>query len=311
MRFLFVLLLATALSVVGCGESKSEPSSAASESMPTVVVTSQPLLEMAKSIGKDYFQIRKITPADVSSRIWRPSRSAIQILQKADIILLNGAGYEPWTARVSLPGSRVKDTAAGYNDRLVQIPDAVTHQHGPDGKHAHPGTVWATWLDPELATAQLSQVTSELVRLAPEHKTSIETESAKLKQQLDGLDQDLKAITAKSQSNQTVYCDGPYYQYLAGRLNWNVQYVHWDDSLDLSDADREELTTLLKEKPAEPAAIFLLSSRQSKAAADFATSCGLKVVRIDLCESPSSPASSLVERLSTNINHLRSAIAAP
>lgn len=59
----------------------------------------------------------------------------------------------------------------GYGRRLLRSvsedSDAVTHQHGPDGKHAHPGTVWATWLDPELLNSQLNQVTESLVRASP------------------------------------------------------------------------------------------------------------------------------------------------
>jgi len=136
-----------------------------------IVVTSQVLLEMTQAICNDRFEVVKLIPNGISSRHWEPSGDDARALQQAKLILISGAGYEPWKDRVSLPGSRVKDTAAGYYGDFMRIPDAVSHQHGPEGKHSHPGTVWATWLDPNLAIAQLQHVTNACVKIAPERES--------------------------------------------------------------------------------------------------------------------------------------------
>jgi len=306
-----VLLLAILLA--GCDGSSKPQTQAPSDRQPIrVVVTSQPLLEMAQAVGQGIFEISKIVPQDVSSRDWKPRQEDIRTLQQANLILINGAGYEPWRDRVSLPGSRLKDTAAGYYDQFIRIPDAVVHQHGPEGPHSHPGTAWATWLDPDLAISQLSQVTSALVRVSPEQKNAIETASARLKAQLDGLNPLIAELAASTAGHSlTVVTDGPFYHYLLHRLSWKVNYLHWSESGDPSDQDRDEFATLVKTLPESQRRIFLLSDRASTAAAEIAKAAGFTVIRIDLCEFPVDPAVTFVDRMRANLTRLKTAVSPP
>jgi zinc transport system substrate-binding protein len=299
--------------IVGCDGSSGLQTQVSSEKEPQrVVVTSQPLLEMAQVVGQGIFEISKIVPEDVSSRDWKPRQEDIRTLQHAKLILISGAGYEPWKDRVSLPGSRLKDTAAGYYDQFIRIPDAVVHQHGPEGLHSHPGTVWATWLDPDLAMSQLSHVTSALVRISPEQKNAIETASAKLKAQLDSLNPLIAELAASSgNSPVTVISDGPLYQYLLNRLSWKTNYLHWSDSGDPSDQDQDELRALVKTLPESQPRIFLLHDRASTAAAEIATAAGFSVVRIDLCEFPVEPVVPFVDRMRANLTRLKTAVSPP
>jgi len=298
------------ITLTGCSgglspESAAPPVDAANQ----IFVTSQPLLEMAEFVSAGSFPVAKIVPDTAASRVWKPSREVAQKLQQARLILINGAGYEPWTARLSLPGSRLIDTASGYYDQLIRIPDAVTHQHGPEGKHGHPGTVWATWLNPDLATAQLSQVTNALVKLSPERKVELEANATKLKSQLESLNQRVSKLQTKTAGMKlTILSDGPFYQYLTTRLGWKLTYMHWSDSEPLSEFDRRDLTSAIEQLPADHRRLFLISSRQSEQAANFASEQGLQVVRIDLCEFPASPASPLQERLAENLTRLENAV---
>ena len=309
MRFLTGILLLLSV-IAGCGRSvePSPETSSANESL-RVVVTSQPLLEMAQAVGQGSCEIIRIVPDDVSSRDWKPAAADVQTLQHAKLILISGAGYEPWRDRVSLPGSRLKDTAAGYYEQFIRIPDAVTHQHGPEGPHSHPGTVWATWIDPDLAISQLSQVTGSLIRIAPESKTAIETAAAKLKSQFESLNPLIVAVTSSAKQDELiVVSDGPCYQYLLNRLGWKLNYLHWAESGDLSDRDREELATVVGALPKSKHRLFLMNTRRSAAAEELAREAGFTVVRIDLCEFPVFPAVPLVERMRASLERLKSAI---
>lgn len=302
-----LILITLAGCDVGSSPESVTPQAAAAEQ---ILVTSQPLLEMAESVSAGSFSVAKIVPDTVASRVWKPSREVARTLQQARLILINGAGYEPWTDRVSLPGSRLIDTASSYYDQLIRIPDAVTHQHGPEGKHGHPGTVWGTWLNPDLATAQLSQVTNALVQLAPERKGELEANATKLKSQLESLNQRVSQLQRQTTGmNLTVLSDGPFYQYLTARLGWKLNYMHWSDSGGLSEVDRQELTSAIEHLPVDHRRLFLISSRQSEQGASFASERGLQVVRIDLCEFPATPASPLLERLEGNLIRLENAVA--
>ncbi len=312
--FLRLLLTTFTLSssLVGCNEAGSPDMNARKTltSPRRIAVTSQVLLEMTQAICDDSFEIVQPIPDGISSRHWEPSGDAVRSLQQAKLILISGAGYEPWKDRVSLPGSRVKDTAAGYYGEFIRIPDAVTHQHGPEGKHAHPGTVWATWLDPELAAGQLQQVTNACVSIAPDQKSDLETAATKLKAQLAALNPLISELRELPQAgNLQVFSDGPFYQYLTVRIDWPLNYMHWDHSAEeLSDVNKHELTDQLAKSPASPRRIFLLSTQRAASVEEFVVSTGLKVVRIDLCEAPIDPVTSFSNRLRGNLERLKAAV---
>lgn len=309
------LVLTACLLIAGCGDSndkaladKSVDSTA--NKTPVVLVTSQPLFETATLLAGDDIDIRKITPDNVSSRLWRPRKEDVKRLQEADLILISGAGYEPWKDRVSLPGSRLKDTAAGYYSQFIRIPDAITHQHGPEGKHAHPGTVWATWLDPELADAQFTRVGDLLAELMPSASDEVATALTSIKSEIartQSLAADLATRTADKEF--TVVGDSPNFHYLTNKLGWRFQYVHWDESQELTSRAKDELTALADKLPKQQPWFFLLSSLQTESAADFAADSGFTVIRIDLCEYPiADSSSSLFERLQSNFLRLEAAV---
>ena len=312
-------ILAACLLICGCSEVKDSSSTdrlsnSTADKKPVVVVTSQPLFEVADLLAGDHIEVHKITPDNIASRNWKPQKEDVTRLQNADLILISGAGYEPWKDRVSLPGSRLKDTAAGYYSRFIRIPDAVTHQHGPEGKHAHPGTVWATWLDPELAESQCTRIADLFAELRPGASNEISAAATKIKTQLAKTQTLAAEISAQSSAQRiNVVGDSPHYHYLTSKLGWEFQYVHWDESRELTSVVKDELTALADKLPKDQPRFFLLNSLHSESTASFATAVGFKVIRIDLCEYPWSETSpnSFFERLHSNFLRLQSALEQP
>ena len=292
LRFHLAILLGLCV-VVGCVES-SQPSSkknAIVNSVPRIVVTSEPLLQMTQAIMGDAADVVLVVPEGISSPDWSPTVDDVNIMQQARLIFFSGAGYEPWKDRVSLPGSRTRDTATGYYDQFIRIPDAVKHQHGPDGAHSHPGTVWATWLDPALCAAEAS-----------------------LSAELNSLNALIETINSAANNEAlTLFSDAPHYQYLTRRLGWTLNYLHWDLADTISDANRTELLDAFKADPSnvltpQNSRIFLLDLRHSTATEDFVRQSGGIVVRIDLCENASPKVHSLPNRLKQNLARIRDAI---
>jgi len=300
--------------IAGCGQPEQPGSQGHNfdKGKPLVVVTSQPLLNMAKAVAGDAADVQLVVPANTLSRRWSPTADDVRVMQQAQLILISGAGYEPWKSHVSLPGSRLRDTAAGYYDQFIRIPDAVTHQHGPDGSHSHPGTVWATWLDPELCAAQLHAVAANCGRLMPERTKDIAAAEARMAAEIETLSLTLTSIK-KSRSNNgiKIFSDAPHYQYLIQRLGWSLHYLHWGEAETLSDAEKSELLDAFKaaDSTGDPdggnARIFLMDSRRSADVEDFVRVAGGVVVRIDLCETPDVESGTLVARMKSNLLRLQ------
>lgn len=295
-------------------------SSPAPEAPVLILTTSWPLFDMTTAVvgsGTDSgisspqtaARVQPVMTGEPMIRHWMPAADDVSRMQNASLLLTQGAGYEPWTDRVSLPRSRVIDTAAGYYKQFIRVPDAVTHQHGPDGAHSHPGTVWATWLDPELAASQLHSVTTACKKVLPELADQMTANAARLAAELQSVDQATEDLAQRTKdAPRAVLSDGPYYQYLLRRLGWSLTYAHWpeaDSETKLSEANKAELKKLATP---DSGRLFLMSADRSAADAEFAESLGLTVVRIDLCERTSDNSASLSSRLQANLDRLAAAV---
>ena len=128
----------------------------------TIYVVNYPLQYFAERIGGDQVKVVFPVPADVDPAYWHPNLADISAYQKADLILLNGAGYAKWVNKVSLPRSKMVNTSRQFKDRYITTKEVMTHSHGTEGEHAHESLAFTTWLDLELAARQAKAIASAM-----------------------------------------------------------------------------------------------------------------------------------------------------
>ncbi|MEA3274272.1 MAG: metal ABC transporter substrate-binding protein, partial [Pseudomonadota bacterium] len=173
----------------------------------------------------------------------------VRAYQEADLILLNGAGYAKWTAKVSLPRFKLVDTSRAFRDRYIHTEGPATHSHGPDGDHSHAGIAFTTWLDFTQAAQQAKAITEALVRKRPELRSELERRVAELEEDLMALENRLRAIVA-GKPGQPLVASHPVYQYLARRYGLNLQSLMWEPE-EIPGADQwHGLEQRLRDHPA-------------------------------------------------------------
>jgi zinc transport system substrate-binding protein len=221
-------MLACVLIVAAC--TQDEPASKDTEAMlgpPQVYTVNYPLAYFAERIAGDSVKVVFPAPAEVDPATWSPAAETIADYQRADLVLLNGAGYADWIQRATLSQSRLVDTSAALADRLIPVDDTVTHSHGPGGDHSHQGTAFTTWLDMELAIGQANAVFDALVRLRPEDEIDFRGRLTELEKDLGELDTRLKVV-AERIGDQPLVFSHPVFQYLARAYELNGRSVHWE-----------------------------------------------------------------------------------
>jgi zinc transport system substrate-binding protein len=180
-RFLLVIL--ALLGPAGCQQS-SETSPAPLK--PLVIATFYPLYEFARQVGGDRADVVALVPAGVEPHDWEPAPADVARVQRARVLVFNGAGLEPWIDKLRaeiLPKDAVVVRAT---DGLPLVAaDLPNHEHvGRDAhghRHAHgqaagarPGGGAAApardtpagggapdphvWLDPVLAASQVALI---------------------------------------------------------------------------------------------------------------------------------------------------------
>jgi zinc transport system substrate-binding protein len=237
----------------GCSrttESKQAVSDEKEAGVATVYVVNYPLQYFAQRIGGEHVRVVFPAPPDEDPAFWRPRVETIAEFQEADLILLNGASYEKWTNTVSLPASKTVDTSVSIADQYIKVKEAVTHSHGPGAEHAHTGTAFTIWLDPQLAIAQTEAIEQALTRLRPQQEADFQRNLAELKTDLSELDRSL-GESAKDRSDVPLFFSHSVYQYLQRRYSLNAQSVHWEPEEVPSQQNWDELSEMLEQHPAK------------------------------------------------------------
>jgi zinc transport system substrate-binding protein len=216
----------------------------------TVYTTNYPLTYFAERIGGGHVNVIFPVPSDVDPAFWTPDSATVRKYQQADLIILNGAVYEKWTRKVSLPILRIVDTSRAFKENLIHLESTVTHSHGTGGDHSHGGIAFTTWLDFSQAAQQAEAIVKSFIRKAPEHRKIFTDNFADLKKDLLQLDEQIQAITAHK-GHQPLMASHPIYQYFARRYNLNLKMVMWEPDMDPGSGEWQNLAKQLGKDPAE------------------------------------------------------------
>ena len=237
------LLACLLLFLVGCNDSVAPPVRAeVVRERPLVMTVNYPLAYFAERIGGEAFGVELPVPAGVDPAFWEPTAGEVVRYQKADLVLLNGAGYAHWTQVATLPISRTVDTSKGFPERLIARGDTTSHSHGPTGEHTHGQTAFTTWLDFDLAKRQAQSVHDALLALKPDAGPALQENMDSLARDLDELDADLRKIV--NGDALPVIFSHPVYDYLMQRHAMHGASLHWEPDAAPTPEQWDELKTL-------------------------------------------------------------------
>lgn len=199
--------------------------------------------------GTESFDLHYLVDPEVDPAFWKPEDAALVALQKADLILLNGATYEKWKKTVSLPSSKQLDTSKSFAKRYLKT-EGKTHRHGDGSVHSHAGTAFTTWIDFSQAGEQAAAIAVRFQALQPGAKDQIEANLVALKSDLDALDAAMKAFGEKW-GEQPLVASHPIYQYLARAYGLKIEAIEWEPEMTLRDKDLAALKKILARHPAK------------------------------------------------------------
>jgi zinc transport system substrate-binding protein len=233
-----IFLLIACLVISGCR--KEMEIAETSHVKPTVYTVNYPLAYFAERIGGDAVEV--VFPEIIGDpAYWEPTTKDLLDSQKADHILLNGASYAKWVAKVSLPQNRLVDTSTEFRDQLITIQGDSSHSHGLGGEHSHGQTAFTTWLDPIQAIQQAAAIQTCLSVPQDGYEN--------LRKDLLDLHDQWEAAFKKL-SGQALLGSHPVYQYLERRYNLNMISVHWEPDVIPAESEWDALQAILKNHPA-------------------------------------------------------------
>ena len=109
-----------------------------------------PIYDFVKKIGKDRVDVSTIVPASIEPHDFEPTARQIIELQKADVIFINGAGFESWINKIGNP--IVVDLS---KDLPIENIGSTPDPH--------------VWLDPNLVKTYSKAIFEKLISLDPQN----------------------------------------------------------------------------------------------------------------------------------------------
>lgn len=233
----------------GCSdENKTERNNPEAINKTALIATvNYPLFYFSTTLAGDWADVSLPIPGNIDPALWQPGVNDILTLQKADLIILNGAGYSDWISKVSVSSSRLIDTSEHFIDQLIENPSDTTHSHGPKGEHSHGDYALTTWMDISLAKKQVNAIASALSDKWPDHALSVREKEKELLKQLTALDESYRSQSIKLAGKNIVYSH-PVYQYFERRYQLPGYSLHWEPNQMPNQEQWELLETLSANK---------------------------------------------------------------
>ena len=287
-----------------CGEkkAKNEAEPIEEQVVPTIFVSNYPLEYFVQRIAGDKVELLSYYSQIEVPTAWEPGEEEINALQQADLVLLNGASFEPWAMMLSLPQSRLVVTTASVEDQLIAEKQTVSHSHGPEGEHEHAMSAYTTWLNLQLANAQAKSVLEALSRLQPEHKSSYEANFEALSNQLMAMDEKMRTMS-QSWKEKRVLFSQPTYQYLQEAYGIKGSSLQWAaDSIP----NKKQWHDFRHEQGHHPFKLMIWDSQPTTEILEQLISRGVETIVFDPCTFPPEEGD-FISVMETNIQNLQNA----
>jgi zinc transport system substrate-binding protein len=148
-----------------------------------------PLYDFAKQVGQDKVDVQLLVPTGVEPHDWEPTIQDVQQMQKSNLIIINGIGFENWVhslKELDYSGTIV-DTSVGIIIRDSEIID----EHETD-EHDHESGDPHIWLNPVLAKIQVQNIADSFSQQDPQNQQFYQTNAKSYIKKLDNLDNKIR-----------------------------------------------------------------------------------------------------------------------
>lgn len=200
-----------------------------------VFTTFFPLYEFSKIVGGSSTEVFLLVPAGVEPHEWEPSIREIEKIQTADVIIINGLGFEHWIHDIEFTNSNVKivDTSKNFSTESSLLDSDNT-------KNPH------IWLNPVFAKIQVQNIADGFSQIDPSNKKSYQQNADEYILKLGSLDSKIKKQLQNCKSDFITYHDAFYYFALQYGLNQYTIVKSNDHHFEPNPKNLEKLINLSK-----------------------------------------------------------------
>jgi len=193
--------------------------SASSDSAEISVITSfYPLYEFAKQVGQDKVQVSLLVPPGIEPHDWEPTINELQKMHEADLIIINGIGFENWVNDIDIVNSDV--TIVDTSNGISIISDMISNEEISDEHNFGDPHIW---LNPVMAKTQVTNIVSAFVEIDPSNEKYYRQNAESYQNKLDLLDSKIQNELSQCKKDFIAFHNA--FSYFAIQYNLNQHTI--------------------------------------------------------------------------------------
>ena len=311
---IIAIAIAIPLASLAITQTNSPSNNSTNENSKLQVVASATFLyEFSQNIGKEMIDVTLLVPMGADPHDWEPTIRDTERLQKADMIIVNGIGYEHWLNSLELSdiAGILVDTSNGISTLDSANHDEEKHDdhakedgHDVEDKHNHGVLDPHIWLNPVFAQLQVKNIANALSNSDPTNKNYYQSNAAIYNQKLNLLDTKIRTELSGCKTDFITFHDAFSYFSEEYGLTQHTIISSTDSHGDVTPKTLEHIISLARELNIK--VIFAEENTSTKTSQVIAHEIGGKVLVLSPLEIVSDE--TYVEKMTQNLESLKDAL---
>ena len=266
-----------------------------------VVTSATFLYEFTQNIGKEMVDVTLLVPMGADPHDWEPTIRDTERLQRSDVIIVNGIGYEHWIGSLELTGIAgiLVDTSNG-----ISTLDSAKHDEEKHDEEKHGALDPHIWLNPVYAQLQVKNIANALSNSDPMNKNHYQSNAEIYNQELNLLDAKIRTELSGCKTDFITFHDAFSYFSEEYGLTQHTIIFSTDSHGEVTLKTLENIISLARELNIK--IIFAEESASTKTSQVIADEIGGKVLVLSPLEIVSDE--TYVEKMTQNLESLKEAL---
>jgi len=276
-----------------------------------VVTSATFLYEFTQNIGKEMVDVTLLVPMGADPHDWEPTIRDTERLQRSDVIIVNGIGYEHWIASLELTGIAgiLVDTSNGISTLDSAKHDEEKHDEEKHDEEKHDEEKHGAldphiWLNPVNAQLQVKNIANALSNSDPMNKNHYQSNAEIYNQELNLLDAKIRTELSGCKTDFITFHDAFSYFSEEYDLTQHTIISSTDSHGEVTLQTLENIISLARELNIK--IIFAEESASTKTSQVIADEIGGKVLVLSPLEIVSDE--TYVEKMTQNLESLKEAL---
>lgn len=205
---LFLMLATLALVFTACNKKDTKKNAGVN-----VVTTTNVYGDIAKQVVGKYGTVTPlISNGDVDPHDFEPTTKTAHQINKADLVIANGLGYDSWANRL----------AKANHKKIVDVGSDIMHFKKDSNPHI--------WYDLKMPKKYVNYLVDKLGKIDPKHKSQFKENGMKYLKKITKLQEDQAQINGKN--SKPVFVSEPVFDYMLEDTGFKIADKDFEEAVE-------------------------------------------------------------------------------